>query len=95
MTRREEIIELLKKKPMRLSDIAELYENISTSDISNDLKHIRQSLRHKSELKVLFQPATCLKCGFMFTDKIKKLTKPHKCPNCKNTYIEEAVFKIE
>lgn len=83
------------KKPMKLSEIAELYDEISAKDIADDLQHIRQSLRHKSEFKVIFQPALCLSCGFLFTAKKKKLTKPHKCPKCKNTFIEEAIFKID
>lgn len=91
VTRREEIIEMLKKGAMSAQDIANIYKTIA-KDIEEDLHHIAKTIKPDFELKMY--PARCVACGFEFKER-SKIKRPSKCPKCKNESIEAPVFKIE
>ncbi len=94
MTRRKEIIKLLKNNPMSITDLSVFFgDKVSNKDIAIDLEHIRKTIKKEGE-RILQQPARCQDCGFMFTDR-DSFTKPSKCPECKNEWIAEAIYKIE
>jgi len=94
MTRRKEIIKLLKEGPLTISEIASFYDDeISPKTIAVDLKHIYKTIKGQPEWEMLKKRAQCLNCGFIFTSK--NISKPSKCPECYSTYIAEPVYKIE
>ncbi|MHA2294702.1 MAG: transcriptional regulator [Candidatus Hodarchaeales archaeon] len=92
MTRREEMIKLLKERSMALSELASFFE-MTPKDVARDLAHVDRTIR-RSGNRFYQQPAQCLSCEYIFKNR-KRFTKPHKCPKCYSTYIEEAKFKIE
>jgi predicted Zn-ribbon and HTH transcriptional regulator len=87
---RKDLIELLLDNPLRVSDIAKLFE-VPTRDAVEDLRHLVRTLK-KSEYRLKVSPAECHKCGFMFS--VEKLAKPGKCPRCKGTWIAEPCVEI-
>ncbi len=87
---RKDLINLLLDRPTRLSDLAQILD-VSPKDLANDLDHLFKSLK-RSDYKIVVKPATCLKCGFIFSKN--KLTKPSKCPKCKSTWIDDPLVKI-
>ncbi len=89
----ERIIELIKSKPLTISEIL------------NELELDRKSKRNVIELmnkieriskqkgwKLIIYPAQCKKCGFTFKEKIKP---PSKCPRCKSQWISEQRFFLK
>ena len=87
---RKDIIPLLLKNPMTLSQIARLVGE-TPRDLEVDLLHLFKSLKH-TEYYAVIEPAGCRKCGFEF--EASKLTKPSKCPKCKSTWILEPRIQL-
>ncbi|KYK32726.1 MAG: hypothetical protein AYK19_15090 [Theionarchaea archaeon DG-70-1] len=90
MTRREDIIELLKKEEMTSEKLAR-YFHTTKRNILSDLKHIRKSLKSRREELVMKMP-TCNQCGFLF--KLESVREPSKCPQCNSTWIEPPTYKV-
>jgi predicted Zn-ribbon and HTH transcriptional regulator len=90
MTRREEIIELLKKEEMTSLELARAFQT-KQKTILLDLKHIRKTLKSKSENLVVRMPF-CRQCGFQF--KLTSIKEPSKCPQCDSTWIEPPAYKV-
>lgn len=63
---------------------------IPEKDVYQHLEHIRKSL--KKRLTVI--PAQCANCGFIFR-KRERLSKPGRCPVCREGKIEEPLFSIK
>ena len=93
MTRREDIMELLKTTDATIKELALRFETTS-SVISNDLEHIFKSLK-RSESQLLIRPAQCMKCNFVFSNARKRLSDPSKCPKCHSERIDPQLFKID
>jgi len=90
-TIRQEIISALMERALSVREIsAEV--RISEKEVVDHLEHIRIAVR-KSKGRLLIIPAECKKCGFKFK-KRERLTKPGKCPICRNKYIQEPHFSI-
>jgi predicted Zn-ribbon and HTH transcriptional regulator len=62
-------------------------------EVFNHLAHIQKSLE-QSGRTLAVTPARCLKCGFVFA-KRERLTRPGRCPACRETHIEEPRFSIK
>ena len=90
ITRRQEIIEMLEKQPMSISQLANLYK-MKIEELLEDFPHIRKTI-HPRRLKII--PAVCRKCGFVFKERTK-VRAPSKCPRCRSEWIEEPMFKID
>ena len=90
MTRREEIIKILSKEKKSAQELANYFQT-DLSEILEDLKHIRKSIKPK---KLKINPAMCKKCGFVFKER-SKVSKPSKCPRCKAEWIMAPLFRIE
>lgn len=88
---RRDLIELL-AQPRSVHDLARALE-AKPADIEDDLRHLLKSLRHSGEYRAVVTPARCRHCGFTFRQD--KLTKPGKCPQCRNTWIEAPLIRIE
>ena len=87
MTRRQELIDLLKGSCYSIKELAKAFRK-PMNVIVDDLKHIG----HKHKLTIF--PAECNRCGFVFEDR-KKLHKPSRCPKCKNERISDPGVMIE
>jgi len=91
MTRRTEIIEMLKKEAISAQELANIYK-ITAKEIEEDLQHIAKSVRPDFEL--VMYPAKCQHCGFIFKER-SRIKKPSRCPKCKKESIDPPLFKIE
>jgi len=87
---RKDLITLLHDNPLRLSEIARLYD-VPLKEVLDDVKHLRKTLK-QSAYRLDITPAECRKCGFVFSTE--KLAKPSKCPQCRSTWLEEPVVQI-
>lgn len=88
---RRDLIELL-AQPRRLHDLARERE-AKVADVEDDLRHLLKTLKHSQEYRAVVTPARCRHCGFIFDRD--KLTKPGKCPQCRSTWIEAPLIRIE
>ena len=90
-TIRKEMISVLSERTLSAREIsAEV--GISEKEVVDHLGHIRIAVR-KSREHLMIIPAECKKCGFKFK-KRERLTKPGKCPICRNEHIQEPHFSI-
>ena len=87
---RKELIPLLLDNPMTVSEIAR-QTGQSLGDAASDLDHLLLSLPH-TEYEAAISPAHCRKCRFEFGPE--KLRKPSKCPQCKGTWLSEALIQV-
>ena len=61
------------------------------NDVEADLQHMLRSAAARGEaIEVL--PARCKACGFEFGRD--RLAKPSRCPECKESRIQEAMIRI-
>lgn len=88
---RRDLIELL-AQPRSVHDLARALE-AKPADIEDDLRHLLKSLRHSGEYRAVVTPARCRHCGFAFRQD--KLAKPGMCPQCRSTWIETPLIRIE
>lgn len=60
--------------------------------MEEDLRHmIRSALAAGYE--VVVEPAKCKSCGFVFDED--KLTRPGKCPACRESRIVEPLIRVD
>jgi transcriptional regulator len=91
-TIRRHIVSLIEDNTLSAKDIS-VYLRIQEKDVSGHLEHIRKTL-NKNNQHLTVTPAQCEKCGFIFI-KRTRLTKPGKCPICRNSLINPPLFSIE
>jgi len=91
LTTREKIIHCLEAAPMTARDLSKELR-ISEKDAYAHLPSIEKSIKHQGkQIKTI--PCYCLSCGFVFKDR-KSFKKPGKCPECRQSRIEAAVFGV-
>ena len=91
LTIREQIIRSLEAEPMTARDLSKALR-ISEKEVYSHLPSIEKSIRHQKK-QIEITPCYCLSCGFEFKDR-KSFRKPGKCPACRQSRIEPAVFVI-
>ncbi|WP_372681316.1 transcriptional regulator [Desulfosarcina sp.] len=91
-THRQQIIDLLCREAMTALDISQAVR-VSEKDVYRHLAHIQKTVAGQKK-KLSFTPCTCLACGFTFTDR-RRLTKPGRCPRCRESRIDHPVFRIK
>jgi len=91
LTTREQIIRSLEAEPMTARDLSKAVR-ISEKEAYSHLPSVEKSIRHQGK-QIKTTPCSCLSCGFVFKDR-KSFKKPGKCPVCKQSRIEAAVFEI-
>ena len=91
-THRQQIIDLLYREAMTAMDISQAVR-VSEKDVYRHLAHIQKTMAGQRR-KLSFTPCTCLACGFTFTNR-RRLTKPGRCPRCRESRIDHPVFRIE
>ena len=90
-TVRQAIITLLKEHTLSAREIsAEV--RIPEKEVLYHLEHIRKAI-HKNERHLVVTPAVCRKCGFTFK-KRERLSRPGRCPVCRNEQIAEPTYGI-
>ena len=90
-TIRQQIISLLEKDEMCAREISKAV-GVREKEVYEHLEHIRRSLKAQKK-KLITDPFYCLMCNYVFKDR-KRLSRPGRCPECKQTHIEPARYKI-
>jgi len=91
-TIRQQIIALLRNENLTVRDLSQAV-SIQEKDVFEHLAHIDRSLKSHGE-KLTENPYICLDCGFEF-DQRKKYNRPGRCPQCKNSHLQAAVYRIK
>jgi transcriptional regulator len=91
-TLRQEMMDLLMQAPLDVRDIAAVLE-IREAEAADHLVHIARSLKAQGrELQII--PAYCRQCDYVFR-KRQRYTRPGRCPHCRSSRIQGAVYSIE
>ena len=91
VTLRKQLLEVLSREPRSVSRLAaEL--GLPRGDVEDALRHMIRSARAAGH-RIVVVPAKCRSCGFVFDEG--KLTKPGKCPECRNSRIFEPQISVE
>ena len=85
MTVRRHLVDLLGQEPRSVSSLAREL-GLSQRDLEDNLRHAIRSARAAGH-DVVVTPARCRACGFVFDES--RLTKPGKCPTCRESRIFE------
>ena len=90
MAFRKQLLDML-GEPRTVSSLAREL-GVTRRDIEDDLQHLILSAR-TAGYRITVQPARCKSCDFVFGED--KLTKPGKCPACRQTRVYEPLIKME
>ena len=66
---------------------------IREKDVYDHLEHVRRTMAGQGR-KLTVQPFACLKCGYVFKER-QRFTRPGRCPQCRETYLEEPLYVLE
>jgi len=91
MTFRREIAALLERGWMSTRGLS-VRVKLSEKEVALHLEHIRRSARAGGK-SFAVDPWQCRRCGFVF-QKRQRLTKPGRCPKCRQGSIAPARFRI-
>ena len=91
-TLRQQMIDWLRREAMTARDISQAVR-VSEKEVYRHLTHIQKTVAGHG-WKLSFTPCSCLACGFTFTDR-RRLTRPGRCPRCRESRINQPVFRIE
>ncbi len=91
-TVRQAIMALLESQFLSAREISAAV-HIPEKEVAGHLEHIRAALR-KEGRRLSLTAAVCMKCGFAFR-KRDRLTRPGKCPVCRNEQIADPLYGIE
>jgi predicted Zn-ribbon and HTH transcriptional regulator len=81
----------LSVQPRSVSSLAREL-GLARGDVEDDLRHLIRSARAAGHT-IVIEPARCKACGFVFGEE--KLSKPSRCPQCKQSRIFEAQLYVE
>ena len=90
-TVRQQIVSLLEESECSVKDISKNI-GVREKDIFDHLTHIHLSMKNRKE-KLHISPYTCQLCGFTFENR-KKFNRPSRCPKCKKSRIDAALYSI-
>jgi len=91
-TIRQELAELLKEKTLDAKAISKLL-SIREKEVFAHLAHIARTIGTEGH-RLRINPCQCLACGFTFK-KRQRFSRPGKCPQCRQTRIRPATYRIE
>lgn len=90
-TKRQQIIGLLQKQVMSAREISRAV-GVREKEVYEHLSHVAKSVSYlKKQLRVI--PSRCLRCGYVFKSR-KRLNPPSRCPECKDTHIQDPSYQI-
>jgi predicted Zn-ribbon and HTH transcriptional regulator len=84
-------MDVLAREPRSVSSLAREM-GLSRGDVEDALLHMIRSARAAGH-RIVVVPARCRSCGFTFDDT--RLTKPGKCPECRNSRIFEPQIGVD
>lgn len=90
-TIRQQIIAVLEQGPCNARDLSQEL-GISEKEVYAHLPHVGKSVAPQGK-KLRIDPARCLACGFVFGGR-KRVTRPGRCPQCKNQRIQSPRFEV-
>jgi predicted Zn-ribbon and HTH transcriptional regulator len=90
-TIRQQMIVLLTEKEMSARELSQAI-GIREKEVYEHLPHIARSVAVQKQ-KLIIQPAQCLGCGYVFKDR-KRFTRPGRCPQCKQSHLDEPRYLI-
>jgi hypothetical protein len=90
-TLRQQIAALLQEEPMTAMEISQAVR-IPEKEVYRHLPHIQKSVTGQGK-GLLVTPCTCRACGFAFKER-RRLTRPGRCPRCRESRIDPPVFRI-
>jgi predicted Zn-ribbon and HTH transcriptional regulator len=91
MTLRKQLMDVLSREPRSVSSLAREM-GLSRGDVEDALRHMLRSARAAGH-RIIVVPAQCRSCGFVFDDD--RLTRPGKCPACRNSRIHEPQIGVD
>ena len=91
-TIRQAIIACLREGPKSMRDISQAV-SVMERDVPGHLESIEKTLKSQGE-RLHVEPFRCSSCGYVFKNR-KKFTRPGKCPECRHSHIENALFHVE
>ena len=91
MTLRKQLLEVLSTEPRSVSRLARELR-LPRADVEDALRHMIRSARAAGH-RIVVVPARCRSCGFTFDEDT--LTKPGKCPSCRESRIFEPQISVE
>jgi predicted Zn-ribbon and HTH transcriptional regulator len=86
------MIILMEEQSMGVRDLSQAL-SISEKDCYTHLEHIQRSVYSRGK-KLIMTPCECLSCKFVFKDR-NRVRKPGRCPKCRQSHIQSAMFYIE
>ena len=90
-TIRQQIIALISDREMDARELSREV-GIKEKEVYAHLAHIQRSLAAKGS-KLAVRPSECLGCGYVFKDR-RRLTRPGRCPRCRETHLTNPVYRI-
>lgn len=90
-TKRRQMIRILEQGRCTARELSQAL-GIAEKQVYDHLEHVRRSVRAEKK-KLVITPAQCLGCGYVFENR-SRLTKPGRCPSCKNGPISPPAYGI-
>ena len=90
-TTRQQIMALLIEREMSARELSQTI-GIREKEVYEHLPHIARTVAVQKK-KLIIQPAQCLACGYVFTER-KRFTRPSRCPRCKKSHLDEPRYQI-
>jgi len=91
MTLRKQLMDVLSREPRSVSRLSREI-GLSRAEVEDALRHMIRSARAAGH-HIVVVPARCRSCGFTFDEN--RLTKPGKCPECRNSRIFEPQISLD
>ena len=91
-TVRRRMIRLLEENQCTARDLSQSL-GITEKQVYDHLAHVGRSVKSENK-KLRMTPARCLGCGFVFENR-SRLTKPGRCPSCKDGPISPPAYRVE
>ena len=91
MTLRKDLLAHLSHEPRSISSLAREL-GLPRADVEDALRHMIRSARAAGH-DVVVLPARCRACGFTFDES--RLTRPSRCPACRESRIYEPQIRVE
>jgi len=91
-TIRQEMIDLLGEFELDALAISQELR-IREREVYDHLPHVARSVRGQGK-RLIITPPECLKCGYVFEGRTR-FTKPGRCPECRETRIQNPTYRVE
>jgi hypothetical protein len=90
-TLRQQIAALLRQEALTALDLSRAVR-IPEKEVYRHLEHIAKSAAGQGQ-ELILNPCTCQACGFVFSQR-RRLTRPGRCPRCRESRIDHPFFRI-